>query len=368
MIDLPIPDDLDDITSEWVSSVLDAEVASVDVTPVSTGFISTTLRVVVGFEKPRADLPGSLIVKLPHRGTRMRSLFEALGLYSREVGFYRDIGPEFGEVIPRCFFAAHSPDTGRSAIVMEDAIASRGLRVGDNVAGCTFEEAAAAMRVAARWHAHWWNDPSLDGFAWLATPASVEPDPVRAVTQAWSRYPAGFRALMSPATVATVELYGPRAMLVAERMSLEPWTLTHGDYRLDNLMFGPNSEVVAFDWQLVARGQGPRDAAFLALFTPVDGKPIVDSWQPLLDAYYSELTNSGVDYSREAFTQETRLNSFHGFQLAVTSLANLDFSDPRARSLASNSLERMNGMVELLDLPELLRQEFPAPDSPGAPV
>ena len=37
-----------------------------------------------------------------------------------------------------------------------------------------------------------------------------------------------------------------------------------GDWRLDNLFFTPDDEVVAVDWQLIDRSVGPRDLAYLA--------------------------------------------------------------------------------------------------------
>lgn len=332
---------------------------SVETELVPTGFVGTTLRVTVGFAAPQADRRNALIVKLPHRTQAMRDRIEARGLYARETAFYRDFGPDLADLVPRCFFSAHDANSGRSAIMMEDGTAG-GLYVGDNSVGCSFHEAADAMRVLAQLHARWWSDPGLERFAWLPTHASQIPDVEQAVADAWSRFPATFRALMRPATVETVELFAPRALLVAERTSEAPWTLTHGDFRLDNLLLGPNSRVVAFDWQTVARGQGARDAAYFAR-EEVEGNPVVETWQALLDIYHSALTASGVDYSPEAFARDIRINALHGVRIGVTALAVLDFSSERAQALAGTLLRRMNDMIELLDLPELLREEFQLP-------
>ncbi len=41
-----------------------------------------------------------------------------------------------------------------------------------------------------------------------------------------------------------------------------PWTIVHGDYRADNLLFG-GDRVVVVDWQTVGLGPGPADLSYL---------------------------------------------------------------------------------------------------------
>lgn len=291
---LPIPDSADEITPEWLSAVLEAPVGSVEILPVTTGFISSTLRVSLDFDRPQDHLPDSLIVKLPHPDPKFR---KARGpIYAREAAFYRDFGTDLSGSIPRCFFAAHDRGSGRSAIVMEDETATAGVRVGNDREGCTWDEAVRAVQMIARIHARWWNSSSLRDVSWLPTHASLYADPVHVMSDAWSRASDEFRAIMSPALVETVELFSPRAATVAERTSEEPWTLTHGDYRMDNVLLGPGTQIKVFDWQFVSRGQGARDVTYLAVFAHIGGKPIEDTWQPLLDAYHAALTDFGVIY------------------------------------------------------------------------
>lgn len=355
----PIPDSAEEITPEWLSAVLNAHVTGVDAVPVTSGFVSTTLRLSLRFATPRTDLPKSLIVKFPHQDKAARKARRVL--YEREAALYRDLGGELENVIPRHFFSAYDPASGRSAILMEDGAARDGVRLGDSLDGCTLAEAANAMRVLARIHARWWNDPDLRDLEWLPTQAESLPDHVHRLTDAWSRFPPSFRAQMSPFLVETVELYAPRAQLVAQQMSQEPWTLTHGDFRLDNLLFGPNTEVTVFDWQLITRGQGAADLPFFAMFSMTADKPIAETWQTLLEAYYAALMDSGVAYSQEEFAHDVRVNALKCIRTVVGGLANYDFSDARAQSLGEMWISRGNDMVELLDLPDLLREEFPLP-------
>jgi hypothetical protein len=50
-----------------------------------------------------------------------------------------------------------------------------------------------------------------------------------------------------------------------EAISQPPLTIAHGDFRVDNIFFGdsPEDAVVVIDWQLVCRGRGAYDIAYL---------------------------------------------------------------------------------------------------------
>ena len=73
-----------------------------------------------------------------------------------------------------------------------------------------------------------------------------------------------------------------------------PFTLVHGDYRLDNLFFSDDGEVVVIDWQLPFRGfSGAFDFALLVASSlmPEDR----DRLMPTLEALYlEELARAGV--------------------------------------------------------------------------
>ena len=65
----------------------------------------------------------------------------------------------------------------------------------------------------------------------------------------------------------------------------QPWTIVHGDFRADNLLFG-GDRVVVVDWQTVGLGPGPGDLSYLlgASLTPDDRRAqeagLVDRYVP----------------------------------------------------------------------------------------
>jgi thiamine kinase-like enzyme len=68
----------------------------------------------------------------------------------------------------------------------------------------------------------------------------------------------------------------------------------HGDYRLDNLLIGPDRQVIAVDWQTLAVGRPGRDLAyFIATSMPAETRRV--SERSIIEAYQSALCAGGVD-------------------------------------------------------------------------
>jgi aminoglycoside phosphotransferase (APT) family kinase protein len=93
--------------------------------------------------------------------------------------------------------------------------------------------------------------------------------------------------------------------LLAER---DRFALLHGDYRLDNMLFYPDtSRVTVVDWQTLGVGLPARD---LGYFTATSLKPELRSAieQNLVDEYHRALSGYGVTgYDRETCWRDYRL-------------------------------------------------------------
>ncbi len=72
-----------------------------------------------------------------------------------EVRFYQEVAPTLGVRTPRCYHADVDPATAEFVLILEDLAPAR---VGDQVAGCTVDEAALALTELAALHA-----PALGG-------------------------------------------------------------------------------------------------------------------------------------------------------------------------------------------------------------
>jgi aminoglycoside/choline kinase family phosphotransferase len=98
----------------------------------------------------------------------------------------------------------------------------------------------------------------------------------------------------------------------------DPFSLIHGDYRLDNLLFGPDDDdVVAVDWQTAALGPPLRDVAYL-LGTSLEPDQRRASEQALVEEYHHGLVAGGVDgYDVDRCWDDYRLGHLQGPMITV---------------------------------------------------
>jgi aminoglycoside phosphotransferase (APT) family kinase protein len=101
-----------------------------------------------------------------------------------------------------------------------------------------------------------------------------------------------------------------------------PFALTHGDYRLDNLMFPPaeraDDQVIALDWGVTSVGLPLRDLTLL-LTTGLDAETRRPLERSIVDAYHERLVELGVSgYDADDCWADYRYALF--YPLTVTAL------------------------------------------------
>ena len=294
--------DIEEITAEWLSAVLDADVRSVAAEAIGTGQTGATYRLTLDAD----GLPPAIVAKVAAGDDVARSRV-AVG-YRNEVGFYAHLLGTVDVRAPRCWHAAVGDDATRFTLLLED-LAPRVS--GIQADGCPDGRAEDVVRNAAALHAPRWNDASLTDLDFLTGPS-----------------PEGAAFLGEVATSATeefVERYareladGDKATLRDAAAAMadwgvarqEPFALLHGDYRLDNLMFGAD-DVVAVDWQTLAVGPPLRDVAyFLGTSLAVDERRRLE--EDLVGSYHDELRARGVEgYDADRCFEDSRLGQLQG--------------------------------------------------------
>lgn len=284
-----LPTAPEEITPAWVGSRLGASVAALRVEPITdrTGVNGETVRLHVTYEDEGG--PASMIAKLP--SARSRGVAEYQRWYEREVRFYLELAPDTPMRTPACFAAEIAPNDD-FVLLLEDLGA---LRQGSQVAGCTLEEARAALDAAAALHARWWEHQP-EPHPWLPY-TTVGLDRARPVQGAFARAWGYVRDSMPEAARAAVDRGVEAYPYLLAEISAGPVTVCHGDYRLDNLFFdgrGEGREVVAFDWQFACRARGTYDVAyFLAL--DLDPGVLATERDGLLAGYVDALAERGVE-------------------------------------------------------------------------
>jgi hypothetical protein len=307
-----------EVTPEWLNSVLasqglDPTIAAVEATRIGTGQIGDSYRLTLTHGDPTsATAPATLVVKLPAADETSRGAGVATGNYEKEAWYYEQLAATVAIRTPHCWFSAAVAGTADAVVVLEDLAPAR---QGDQIAGCSPEQAELAVVELARLHGPRWNDPTLAHIEWLGrrTPESV----------------ANVQLLYDILLPGFVDRYGqrlgPEAIATVQRLGTHltnwltgyagPLTLTHGDYRLDNLMFG-DSGVAVVDWGGVAHGPGPSDLAYFLGAGLLPHARRLDE-EALVASYRTELGRFGVTVSPEWLWTEYRRGAFAGLVVSV---------------------------------------------------
>lgn len=268
----PLVADPDLVTPEWLTHVLrhagaiDAAttVASFAATPIGTGQVGANVRYSLSYDSPYghpgAPGPATVVGKFSSRDETSAAAGVATLTYETEVAFYRELADTVDISRPRCHFAELRSGTADVVLVMEDIAPAE---QGDQIAGCTVEQAGLAIEEAARLHGPRWGDPTLAELSWLVRDGTVEAMAM-AYGAIWEPFTERYRAALDPVTLAA----GPQfAALVPDLLASRssPRTAVHSDYRLDNMLFGTGGEgrpLTVVDWQTVRLDIGPSDVAY----------------------------------------------------------------------------------------------------------
>lgn len=264
-----------------------------------------------------AGVPSTVVGKFAAADEQSRLAGLMTGTYVREVSFYRELADRCAMRIPFCHVAELDPDTGEFVLLFEDIAPAR---QGDQIAGCTIDEAALAMTELGKLHASYWDDPSLDGREWLAHRA--RPDSAMILASMYDGFAGGFAERygdrLPDLTLAVVEAFSGR---IGDWLATDegPLTLLHTDYRLDNMLFGTGPgapPLTVVDWQTPAVGVGASDAAyFLGGGLGIDDRRTHE--RDLLEVYRQSLAAGGVELSADALWAQYRANAGAGLHMTV---------------------------------------------------
>lgn len=278
---------IEDLTPEWVGRALGREVVSMTTELVGTGQMGSCHRL---FLDGGPELPRTVLVKLPSDDAGTRELMA--NAYANEIRFYRDLADTVDIRVPECFAAALG-EGGEFTLLLEDLAPAE---VGDQIAGCTPEQARAAVLNLVGLHGPRWCDPAL----WEIDGMLLPTEEIGELTQltlapAVDTFCAALDGLVSPQDAVTLH---EAAALSGRWMSGrgERFGLLHMDYRLDNLLFDRDGSVCAVDWQGMAVGLPGRDVAFfLSTGLSIDDRRTHE--RAIVEEYHEHLTRYVPDFT-----------------------------------------------------------------------
>lgn len=342
---LRIPKDLNSLSSDWLTHVLDAPVSGFEVVDAHAG---TTGRALLELDyEEQVDLPDRLFVKLPPTDELQRAFVTSSGMGRRESRFYESISAELPVRVPRCYFAA-SDDTGEEYIMLLENLVD---------SGCTFNNASTryslpyvrqVLAAFARLHATYWASSRFDSdLDWVQPPLQHE-IAMQLIAQALELHGATMPGVFRDMG----ELYLSEADAIHRLWQRGATTLIHGDVHDGNLFFDGN-EPGFLDWALVARGPAMRDIGYFLAGTlsPQDQRA---SGREMLTYYREQLLALGIAApAAQELWQQYQWHAAYVWVGAAVTLAMGDAWQPINYVMAS--LERLHAAMDTLGSVEAIR-------------
>lgn len=349
-----------ELTSEWLAAALGSgPIDGFTVEPIGTGQMSESRRVRIDYAPGPDAGPASVVLKTASADESSRSVGVGLGVYDREVRFYSELAPRIGGPLAQCHAAVIDPGEGWFTLLLEDVAPAV---QGDQIAGCGVERARLAIHELAKLHAPVFGDPQLGATPWLNQEMVLG------------------QALMTQLLPSFAERYGERVaaehLEVCRRFiaSLDGWVadrrpplgLVHGDYRLDNMLFGADDAPRRFavvDWQTVGWGPAMSDVSyFLGGSLTVEDRRAHE--QTLVREYFDALHAHGVrGFDWDLCWDGYRRQSFLGIVMTVGPAMLVERTE-RGDEMFLTTLARYAQQILDLDALELL----PEPGSGRPPA
>jgi hypothetical protein len=335
----------DAITSDWLSGVLGADIRIRDIKRIGDGLVGMNLR--FALDVPAGSgLPTSIITKLPSPDATSRATGIALRNYEREVKFYDAIAPTVDIRVAKCWFGEWNEADGDFVLVLEDLAPAE---QGNQITGCDVAKARAAVLELARLHGPRWGDSSLDDFEFLQRRTA---DDAANLQMIWTMMLPGFLATytkyLDREGVELIERFGARIPEWIEGRNL-PTTVTHGDYRLDNLMFESAAggyPVAAVDWQTPGQGPASADVAYFMGAGPLpDDRRSIE--RQLVHEYLEALSGYGIAIDEGEFFRQYARDAFGGVIMSVVASQIVGASDRSEAMFAAMATRHTRHALDL---------------------
>jgi aminoglycoside phosphotransferase (APT) family kinase protein len=350
-----IPKDLTEVTSDWIMDCLDAKgLNSLRHEPIGEGVGMMSAMSILHFDwNDPSQLPSSLVVKLAAENETNRTVSQQFNLYLKEVNYYRELAPKTTARSPKVY-ASDIDDEHNFYILMENV---SDYRMGSQVEGATAEECGLCIDFLATLHASFWGQ--LEDVEWLPNMSNSENARNMAMgcDVGWTQLLEYFGEFVPDSINTRREDYIANIPNLQEQLDQAPRTLIHGDFRMDNMLFGqaPGQDpLLVVDFQGPLKGNGIHDLAYLLSHS---ARPEVRraNEKRLVQRYVDGISAAGIkDYEFDKAWQDYRVGVLYSWTVAVVIAGTMDPANDRGYAWMSKMVERNGIAIEDLDCLSLL--------------
>lgn len=339
------------MTTGWLGEVTGLAVKGFNWTPIGTGQVADSVRIMLEYGDGAEAGPRTLAAKFSAADQTSRGTAAMFGLYTKEVHFYREAAARLEVRTPKSYFAAVSENGSDCCLLFEDMGPAR---QGDQVAGCGLDDTKAAIRQAAAIHGPSWQRDELIHADWLAPRSAFADALIPLYGHAQTVFRERYADSLEPELMAVCEGFAELAPRWFRRDFARD-AIVHGDFRLDNMLFdirGGAEPIAILDWQTVAASDPLMDVGYF-LGCGIGEELRVAHEADLLALYKAEMAKYGVFFQESDFRKRYRVGALHGVATAVFSAAHVERTergDANFLSMARGacSLARAVGSLEAL--------------------
>jgi hypothetical protein len=347
-----IPASLKDITADWLNDVLhssryleDVNIESIEqeTMAVGEGFVSDMARITLKYDRDAPHLPKTIIAKFPVSFESANAVAMLFRLYEREVRFYSEVAKKSPIRTPGLVYCDMDLESNRFALLLEDCACYQQV---DQIKGLDYETTKRVALMLADFHAHWWDTEELESLTWMPGPGSPEAMAlVDTYVGGWdfSVQSELFTSALPEGGREAGEKIRKQYPLLMENAASDKLTITHFDFRVDNLFFdfeNRENPVIVFDWGSASKYRGVIDLSyFLGGSITVDLRRQIE--KEIIKIYHQRLLENGVSgYSYDECWEDYLMGTILYAYLPVLAFSSLDMSDERAKELGKLIINR----------------------------
>ena len=261
--------------------------------------------------------PETIIAKCSAKDLTSRQTAKNMNLYEIEAYWYNQYGNKIPIRCPEAYFVGlDKKDIGNFIMFMEDLSPARQI---SQMAGCNVNDIRLALDEVALLHKAHWDDNNLSKIKCL----NYGKDRKKFIKQFlieiypdWcSRYKDRIDKSILEMGKSLIDRYDSYI-----EIKTEPIVLSHGDFRLDNLLFYDNNgRVAVLDWQTLSAGVPMADIAYCISTSFSDSNDRKIHEESLVSRYLKKLNLDDGVYPYELAWRDYRRCSFIGFLMGVIS-------------------------------------------------
>lgn len=313
------------VTPGWIEGQLaragllgDARITGLEWRGIGTGQVGDTARFTLTYDRPTAA-PATLAGKFASADPTSRGTAAAMMLYVKEVGFYRELAGMLAVRTPKVYAAEINAEGTDFVLLFEDLAPERG---GNQLEGCGLADAEAAIRQAAALHSATIGHPKVLNADWLHGREGLLEQIGQLYHQAHAIFRERYDGQLAPDAMALCDELDKRVEGWLSRQPEEP-CLIHGDFRLDNMLFGVGNgaePIAIVDWQTCAIGCAMTDVGYF-MGCGIGSELRRPNEAALLALYAEEMARAGAPIAQDVMMRRYRVGALHGLFTAVFSAA-----------------------------------------------